>query len=169
VLWEFADHGRPLRITPDEATALAQHDLVVVDEHGFVVGAYPFTLRPTGHRLEMPRSHINAMCSLDAVAVAPVFFTDVVVRSSCAVSNQPITIHQNGDLLVDAHPSSPWLGIGLDGVRGTASASLCRNMVFFAGETEANEWSAEQTARAATFDLTDAIALGTDFFGPLAG
>lgn len=167
ILRSFADSGVPPRPDPADVRALAELDLIVMGPDATVSGAYPFTLEETGHIVAMPRATVNAMCSLDAIAVAPVFFSRVTVSSRCAVSGTPIVITQDGDRLSGSTPEAPWLGIRFQEVCGTASTSLCRDMVFFAGEQEARQWEATVDGEIAIFGLPAGIDLAVAFFGPL--
>jgi Alkylmercury lyase len=167
ILQSFADTGRPPRPEPADVRALAALDLVVMGEDAVVTGAYPFTTEPTGHVVALPSASVNAMCSLDAVAVAPVFWTHTTVTSHCVVTGRPITIVQDGDVLVSTDPAAPWLGIGFREVCGTASTSLCRDMVFFAGEEEAKTWRSGRAGDTSIFSLATGIDLAVAFFGPL--
>lgn len=146
---------------------LAVDDLVVLDD-GAVVGAYPFTLEPTAHRLVLEGTvEVNAMCSLDAVAVAPVFDRDVEIRSSCAVTGVPIRIHQRGSSMLDADPGGLRLGIRWLQPTGCAAHSMCREMVFLSDAETAASWRGPDPDGAGVYDLDEGIEFGERFFGPL--
>lgn len=146
---------------------LAADDLVVLDG-GTVVGAYPFTLEPTPHRLVIEGTvELNAMCSLDAVAVAPVFDREVEIRSSCAITGAPIRIRQRGSSVLDADPGGLRLGIRWLQPTGCAAHSMCREMVFLSDAETAATWRGPDPDGAGVYDLADGIEFGERFFGPL--
>lgn len=99
VLLRFASSGRPtgkdtretaerLGLDADRALeTLAAQDLVHRDEAGEIVVAYPFSGRPTGHRVRFAGGHeVDAMCAIDALGIAPMF--DEVIE---IVSPDPLT------------------------------------------------------------------------------
>ena len=163
-----ADLVEMANIDPDSILErLAADDLVVLDG-GTVVGAYPFTLETTPHRLVIEGEvELNAMCSLDAVAVAPVFGCDVEIRSSCAVTGVPIRILQRGSSVLDADPGGLRLGIRWLEPTGCAAHSMCREMVFLSGAETAAGWRGPDPDAAGIYDLADGIEFGARFFGPL--
>lgn len=168
ILDGFAARGRPPHgLPPAVLETLEQEDLIVTGEGGAVVGAYPFTLEQTPHRVIVGGNELHAMCSLDAVAIAPVFGTDVVIESTCAVSGTSIAIEQRGDEVIAASPADLRVGIRWQEPEGCAAHSMCREMVFLAGPDEAAAWSA--VGDSSVFPLPEAIDFGTRFFRPLMG
>lgn len=146
---------------------LAADDLVVL-AGGTVVGAYPFTLETTPHRLIIDGTvELNAMCSLDAVAVASVFDCEVEIRSNCAITNASIRIHQRGTSVLAADPDGLRLGIRWIQPTDCAAHSMCREMVFLADAETAATWRGPDPDAAGIYDLSDGLDFGERFFGPL--
>jgi hypothetical protein len=166
ILAGFATVGRPPEIDTDDALTLAALDLVVVDERQALVGAYPFSLEPTPHLVRLPRADVWAMCSLDALSVAPVFRTETKIESTCAVTGRPIEIEQRGALLTGADPPTPWVGIHWQQPCDSAARSLCREMVFLSDEETASAWGVGGDSTF-TCDLPSGIEFALEFFGPL--
>ncbi|HSJ28793.1 MAG TPA: alkylmercury lyase family protein [Acidimicrobiia bacterium] len=171
LLW-FAEHHRPPAAAdlpgPDIETVLdrlAADDLIVRSGRE-VVGAYPFTLEPTGHRVRIGSHRLHAMCSLDAVAIAPVFGLTVDIESECAMTGTPVTIRQRGSDVLEVRPVDLMLGVRWSDPTGCAAHSMCRDMVFLAGETTALEWRGDPDA-AGVYTLTEGVEFGARFFGPL--
>jgi len=169
ILSEFARTGRPPRVDPTDARELAASDLVVLGADAVVVGAYPFSVAPTKHLVELPTTHTYAMCSLDALAIAPVFWTRTTIRSSCALKETSIQIEQDGDRLLSADPGSALVGIRWQDPTGHAATSMCRDMVFLAGTEEAEAWRGPDRSSAGVFTIDDAIEFAVGFFAPLLG
>lgn len=176
ILRSFASHGEP----PDPSVIgevsgadpadvremLADADLVVAAD-GRITGAYPFTLESTPHLIEFGDVQVNAMCALDAVAVAPVLGLVVVTSSECVVTGTPIRIRQREDAVETVEPHGLRIGLRWQQPDGCAAHSTCREMVFLSDAAVAEEWRGPEPDSAAIFDLTQAIAVGVGFFGPL--
>lgn len=168
ILSSYADRGRP----PDDALSpagalrrLASDDLIVLEE-GRILGAYPFSSEPTPHSLLVDGNATFAMCSLDAVAVAPVFSKRVIIRSECAVTGNPVTVVQNGDELEHVEPQALRLGVRWQRPDGCAAHSMCREMVFLRDGEVARRWRSPREP-ASVFTLEEGIAFGARFFSPL--
>jgi len=155
----------------DPFAALAQlgsADLVVLDQDGAVVGAYPVTLETTPHRVQLDGRSVHAMCALDALAVGPLFGCVTRIESSCHACGALIAIEQDdeqiapGRSLGDVH-----IGIAWQPTSGCAARSLCREMVFFCCVSHAAAWQAEAPERNAVLSLPQAVLLAKAFFQPL--
>ncbi len=178
ILCEFARSGavpgvdalerlaRPRRL--DELLAsLTAADLIVRTPAGAVVGAYPFTLEHTAHRLILPAATVNAMCAVDALAVAPVFDCAVATASACAVTGAAIEVRQHGRRLMGVSPTQPLVGVGWRKPHSCAAHSLCRDMIFLRDDEVAASWVKSDPQSRALYSLEEAIAIGAAFFAPL--
>jgi mercuric reductase len=181
ILNSFVEQGRPLPIT-EAASHLSQHsveqafqilarnDLIVLDvEQQMIMGAYPLTYEVTPHVIEVNGHAINAMCALDALSVAPMFGVETGIKSSCAISGSPLTIHMQGEQVVTAVDEGDNLYVGIRWQQpcGAAAHSLCRDMVFLLGEEAAEKWQQRSEIEGSVFDLLTAVAIGSAFFRPL--
>ena len=94
ILNRFATDGRPnsaelraaarqLGLEADSALeTLAREDLVHRRAEGEIGVAYPFSGRPTAHRVRFPGGHeVDAMCAIDALGIAPMFGEPIEVSS----------------------------------------------------------------------------------------
>jgi hypothetical protein len=86
IMRRFAADGRPNRaeasaaagrlgVDGEDALAVfAREDLVHLGRDGEIAVAYPFSGRPTAHRVHFRSGHaIHAMCAIDALGIAPMF------------------------------------------------------------------------------------------------
>jgi len=147
---------------------LAAADLVVADaDHARVLGAYPLTTETTDHRLEVDGVPLFAMCAVDALAVAPVTGSRVLIDSRCAVSGTVVRIQQDGDTLDLAEPAGVQVGIAWQDTGGCAAHSLCRDMVFLCDAPTAAQWRDTGDGMRDIYDLSQALALARQFFLPL--
>lgn len=181
VLCTLADQGRP----PTQAeliTVLASKkevraglqtlglaDLIVLDRVGDMpVGAYPLTIEETPHRVTVNGHSIYAMCALDAVSVAPMFATDVVIESVCQVSNISIKIHMHDSQVLKIHPDQEVrIGIRWQMPSSVAAHSMCTQMVFLKNLQTALAWQDGDVENVSIITLQEAIEIGKGFFLPL--
>jgi mercuric reductase len=147
---------------------LAGDDLIVLTpDRAGVAGAYPFTVEPREHRVQVNGHTVHAMCALDALSVAPMFETCTRIDSRCHVSERPIVIVMEGGRVTSAQPGSPWIGIRWQSTSGCAAQSLCMEMVFLYDRATAGAWQQEDPDNIDIFDLPGAVEFGAAFFRPL--
>jgi mercuric reductase len=147
---------------------LGENDLVVLNADGkSVVGAYPVTIEQTPHMIQVGANTIYAMCALDAVSVAPMFDTEVTIKSQCYVTAEPVEIQMRGFDVLHASPADVCVGIRWQMPQGSAAHSMCMQMVFLKDAETARQWQGDQTASITIFSLPDAIAFGAAFFMPI--
>lgn len=178
ILWSLARQGRP----PGDADmadivgagnlsaalqGLAQQDLVVLDKHGTVLGAYPLTTEVTPHRLTLHAHHIHAMCALDALSVGPLFTCEVRIESRCHVTGDAIHIDMQQQNLSSVKPPAPMVGIRWQMPTGAAAHSMCIEMVFLRDRQTARHWHGDAQESISLFSLVEAIDFGAAFFMPL--
>lgn len=86
---ECARHGLSRE---DLVEVLAREDLVHVDGSGAIVVAYPFSGRPTAHRVRLEGREVFAMCAIDALGMAPMLGTPAEVTSTDPVDGQEVSV-----------------------------------------------------------------------------
>lgn len=148
---------------------LGGDDLAVLNaDRSAVVGAYPMTVEDTVHRLEVNGRPVNAMCALDSVSVGPMYDAEVVIESRCAVTGEPIRIHQKGHDILSAEPSADVrVGVRWQQPDGHAAHSMCLEMVFLKDGDTARQWVEDGEGDKTEFTLDEAVAFGAGFFVPL--
>lgn len=153
----------------DSLQRLGSDDLVVLGTDGkHLVGAYPVTIENTAHKIRVNGNTIHAMCALDAVSVAPMFDTEVIIESTCCVSKTSITIHMQGSKILEAQPTEGvMVGIRWQMPSGAAAHSMCMEMVFLKDRQTAETWQNGDTENVSLFTLSEAVAFGKAFFLPL--
>ncbi len=164
------DHGAPPPLAPADVAALTAAALVVADDAGAVSGAYPFTTGNREHVVATPRSSLNCMCSIDALAVSTLFGEAVTIRSRCRASGADIALDQQG-LRVQVQEPVDEVYAAIDWAAAdpgrTCAASLCTEMVFLAGQRTAIDWENACPDSRQVFDLDDAATFAAGFFQPL--
>lgn len=151
----------------DALKQLAEKDLIVLDDDGEAMGAYPVSLEVTQHKVMISGQHdIYAMCALDAMAIAPAFRVSTQIESSCAVSGYFLLITMKNKMVISSdHPD---IRVGVqwqDPEEGCAASSMCREMVFLRDDEMAEQWS--KNKQASVFTLQQAADFGAEFFTPL--
>lgn len=179
ILLSFVEQGRASAVselsrmlgqadTGNLLSRLRDNDLIVLDDGGELVGAYPLTMEKTSHLLTVNGHQIYAMCALDALAVSAMFGLEVIIDSSCRMSGEPIHLRQLGRELLNTAPSADLrLGIHWQVTTGCAAHSLCREMVFLKDLDAASDWQklAPQTRQLCS--IQEAVELAAEFFVPL--
>jgi Alkylmercury lyase len=180
ILRRFATDGRPshadlraaaarLGIDAEHALGtLAREDLVHRGADGEITVAYPFSGRPTTHRVRFPGGHeVDAMCSIDALGIAPMFGEPIDVKSRDPVSGGEIRAHVAPDGTAEWWPKSAVVFAGAIHSEGDdACSGCCPVLNFFATVTNAERWLAEHPGvRGAPISMSDATAAGRAVFG----
>ena len=146
---------------------LADADLLVLDGGGRIVGAYPFTTEATDYRLQLAAVTVNAMCAVDALAVAPVFQCETRIASRCGVTGTPVALRQRGSELLEATPADLRVGVHWREPDTCAAHSLCREMLFLWNDDTAWQWRGQAPAHRSVYPVCEAMLLGQRFFAPL--
>ena len=172
VLRDYARAGHAPSITElGEATGLGaaaarglleqlkERDLVVLDDAGeAILGAYPFTERDTGHRVDLAGTTVSAMCAIDALGIGAMCERDVAIDSTCRACGEAIEIatRDRGAALDRATPEGAVVWVGLRYADACAASSLCTVMTFFCSDAHLDRW------RGANYPDLNGIRLSID-------
>ncbi len=155
----------------DEAVkTLQQKDMVVFDDRGEPVGAYPFTMEKREHRISVNNHLVHSMCALDSLAVSPMYGMELEINSVCHVTGEPVVIRQKGfEVLNASDVQDVYFGINWSAASANSCCadSLCTEMIFLRGESIANNWFDEDTEHRQIFTLGEAVEFAAGFFMPL--
>jgi hypothetical protein len=150
---------------------LQAHDLLGTNPAGDVVlYAYPFTGEQTEHRVQLHGRKLYAVCAIDALGVAGMSRTDVIIESSCRAcgSRIAITTTQAGKSLSHAQPANTvvWYDLAYS---GCAAASCCRSIAFFCSDAQLQRWLSTHDPQPRGYPLTldEALEVGQALFGPV--
>lgn len=184
ILYSYIDIGRTLnkdeimqRISDldagfyDDAIKLLQKkDMVVFDDEGEPIGAYPFTMEKREHKIGVNGHVVCSMCALDSLAVSTMYGVEVEIDSVCRISGDRILIRQNGFNVVNAFEvQSVYFAINWNAASSSSCCanSLCTEMIFIRGESIAKNWFSEDEEHRQIFALEDAVEFAAGFFTPL--
>jgi hypothetical protein len=179
ILRRFATSGRPssaetraaaerLGLAADPALAtLAREDLVHRGSDGEIAVAYPFSGRPTAHRVRLSGRHeVGAMCAIDALGIAPMFGKAIEIESRDPMSGDAIHARVAPDAPLEWTPESAVVVAGAIRSQGDASCGCCPVLNFFASAATAERWLAEHPeARGTSISMREAAAAGRAVFG----
>lgn len=132
-------------------------DAIVPGPEG--IGCYPFSARPTGISATLPGATLEAMCAVDALAIARLAGRRVAIHSHCAVCAAPLRceVADDGSLDHDQADSAHVIWREMEIQRGSCSEHLCRNLLFLCP-------SCDTPANSTRFTLPQATAIGNAFF-----
>jgi len=179
ILRRFRTQGRPSDAEIGEAAKrhgldaehalerLAREDLVHRDRDSQIAVAYPFSGRPTAHRVRFPGGHeVFAMCAIDALGIAPMFREPIEVSSQDPLSGDEIRSRVEPDGDADWWPPSAVVVAGVLDRQGDSCACCCPVLNFFASTENAERWLAEHPeVRGDVITMQEAIVAGRAVFG----
>lgn len=149
---------------------LQKNDMVILDNAGKLVGAYPFTMEKRHYKVSFNNHSVYSMCALDSLAISSMYNIEVKIESRCHITAAAIEIYQQGKTLIKpSNNADIYLGINWNAAsQGTACAnSLCTEMIFLKQKNTALKWLNEQADQRQIFTLDEAIAFAAGFFTPL--
>jgi hypothetical protein len=179
ILRGFASHGRPSRLEVSAAAArigadaesalvrLARNDLVHLDQRGEISVAYPFSGRPTAHKVRFPGGHeAYAMCALDALGIAPMFGQSIQIASRDPYGGEAFEAQLAADGTGAWQPRSAVAVTGALERHTDSCRGCCPVLNFFASRTNAERWLAQRPeVRGQVISVEDVIASGRAVFG----
>ncbi|GAA5156292.1 hypothetical protein GCM10023321_31750 [Pseudonocardia eucalypti] len=186
ILRGFAATGRPPappelgaitagsgRAIGDVLGVLHELDTIRLAPDGQIAVAYPFSARPTRHRVRIgDRSdagalQVYAMCAIDALGISAMLGQDTHIDSVDATSGQPISVTTAaGNASWD--PPGAVVFVGADPCGGPSADCCCDYLNFFTDHTAATAWALTHSHIPGQI-LTQAEAeqLGARLFGHL--
>lgn len=148
---------------------LRSNDMVVFDNNDEPIDAYPFTMEQRDHKVRVNGFMVHSMCTLDALAISPMFEMQTYIESVCAVTGDLVIVDQlNQEVLNNTENSEVYFGLDWSSAKDNCCAtSLCTEMIFLKGKNIAEAWAAERAGSREIFTLQEAIEFSTRFFKPL--
>ncbi len=154
VLRSFAATGRaPEQGVLDEAAApfdarqvvaeLAEDDFLCLDQTGRISAAYPFSAAATPHTIRITGgASAYAMCAIDALGMAEMLHTSVLIRSADPSDGEPVTVTLDRRGAV-WHPATAVVFVGrtADQRAGPSAETCCEHVNFFASRRAAEAWA----------------------------
>jgi hypothetical protein len=154
-----------LRAVPPGVSAIDGHslseltrlDAVVHTDQG--LGCYPFSADPTGIAVMLPAGTVNAMCAIDALAVARVAGAAVQIHAACESCGTEVAcrVEANGALDHDQAGRARVFWRAACATHGSCSQSVCRDIRFLCTQCAA-------PGAGEVYTLPQATAIGNAFF-----
>jgi Alkylmercury lyase len=179
ILRRFASEGRPTSgevraaaerfglDAEDALVTLSREDLLHRGADAAIAVAYPFSGRPTAHRVRFPTGHeVDAMCAIDALGIAPMFGQRIEIESRDPVSGEEIGARVIPDGATEWWPETAVVVAGAIHSQGDACCSCCPVLNFFASPANAERWLSEHPeVRGTAISMHEAAAAGRAVFG----
>ena len=165
---ELRAHARGLGLDAGRTLEkLAREDLVHLGADGEIAVAYPFSGRPTAHRVRFPHGpDAYAMCALDALGVAPMFAEPVEIASRDPLRGEEIMVRVAPNVQAEWSPPAAVLVAGALQREAASCAACCPVLNFFASPASAENWLAQRPqVRGEAVSIRDAIVAGAAVFG----
>ena len=183
ILRHFADTGRPPRLSElqrelqlgsqEDAAAILTRldaaDLIVCEPAtDSITAAYPFSGKPTGHRVEIGDRTLYALCAIDALGIPFMLDAPGVIRSGCFWCHAPIGVHVEGGVVAAHWPASVVVWYPEKDSCGCTATSRCVLINFFCSEDHLGAWRKANLGEEGTaLNLQEAVEAGRMIFGEL--
>lgn len=181
VLRSFAATGRaPEQGVLDEAAGsfdasqvlaeLAEGDFLCLGQAGRISAAYPFSATATPHAVQITGgASVHAMCAIDALGMAAMLHTSVLIRSADPASGEPVTVAVDGGSAVwNPATTVVFAGRTADQCAGPSAATCCDHINFFATYSAAEAWAgAHPEITGAILSQPRALEVAEQIFGQL--
>jgi Alkylmercury lyase len=160
-------HATCLGLDPDHSREkLATEDLVHFDGDGEITVAYPFSGRPTRHRVRIEGHMVFAMCAIDALGIAPMFERAIAIDSSDLLTNAVISIWLQPDGTATWQPNEAVVVTGRACADGAAFQGCCQVLNFFASLDNAERYLSErEDVSGFPITMPQAVEVGRAVFG----
>jgi hypothetical protein len=166
---DLADAASALDLEVEPALERLQRDDLVHHDHatGAILVAYPFSGRPTAHRVRFDGREVYAMCAIDALGIAPMLGEPIEIASRDPLTGADIQVELEPDGRGTWQPQKAVVVSGRTG-SGESCDTCCPVLNFFASTTNADRWlAAHPDVHGTVISLPDAIVAGRAVFGDI--
>jgi hypothetical protein len=144
---------------------LASEDLIHIDVAGELAVAYPFSGRPTAHRVSIDGHLVYAMCAIDALGIASMLGRSIEITSQDPVTAREINVSLEPDGTATWQPNEAVVVTGR-ACEGASFQGCCQVLNFFTSSETAERYLSErQDVRGHVISLPEAIEAGHCVFG----
>jgi DNA-binding transcriptional MerR regulator len=136
---------------------------------GEILAAYPFSARPTRHRLHLLNGQeVYAMCAIDALGVSAMLDQPVIIYSSCAHCGRPVSLEVQGERLGAVYPSSVVIWYQAAEASCVPATAKCPGINFFCQEAHRVAWNkTHPDSKGHQLTVATALERGIKIFGHL--
>ncbi len=146
---------------------LDKADILTV-EGGEIVSAYPFSAKPTRHKVVFPDGHeIYSLCATDALGIHFMLGEDISVRSRCPECEGKMRIDVKDGKIVSSEPESIVEFVSSGDHCGCTAKTFCPYMNFFCSKEHVEKWREKNpaSARGEMYQLHQVLEHGKYIFG----
>lgn len=165
----LTEHAAPFDVG-EVLAELATSDFLCVDQAGDITAAYPFSTRPTRHRVRLAdNAAAFAMCAIDALGMSAMTGRPVAIESADPSTGQPITVNVDGATST-WHPATAvvYVGRAAGECAGPSASLCCEHMNFFTTGGTAAAWAGcHPEIRGGILSQAHALRVGIGIFGQL--
>ena len=169
ILRAFSDGRDPDVAGEDEALrTLVARDLVQLDDAGGVGVAYPFSARPTRHRVRLSDGRVlHAMCAVDALGIPFLAHEAADIEAREPGSGQAVTVHLDpADGAPRWDPAGTVVVAASTGV-GCSDECACPHINFFTSARAAQAYLDQPGLTGTVMSVGEATAAARRLFGGL--
>ncbi|MER6974492.1 alkylmercury lyase family protein [Nocardioides sp. NPDC057767] len=143
-------------------------DAIRLDSRGAVAVAYPFSARPTRHRVRIGDGvTVHAMCGIDALGISAMLHEDVRIDTTDPVTGDPITVTSTAGRTT-WNPPGAVAFVGADAGGGPSADCCCDYINLFTSSATAQAWAAAHPrVPGQVLTKIEAEELATSLFGAL--
>lgn len=183
ILWHFADTGRGPRIpeiqrhlqlaSREDASAMLTRlhavDLIVYDAaKASIAAAYPFSAKPTSHRVEIRNRTLHALCAIDALGIPFMLDAPALIRSECFWCHAAVEVHVEDGEISKHQPANLVAWYPEKKTDGCVATSRCILINFFCSPEDLAAWRAASPGEQGTvLSLREALQAGQIIFGDM--
>ena len=121
---------------------LHDSDAIRLDADGAIVVAYPFSVRPTRHRVRIAdRVEVHAMCGIDALGIPMMLGEDVRIETTDPVTGDAVTVTSTGGRNT-WNPQNAVAFVGAAAFGGPSADCCCDYLNLFTSTATADAWAA---------------------------
>ncbi len=152
--------------------ALHEVDALRLTSDGQISLAYPFSTRPTRHRVTIGHQvRAYAMCAIDALGMSAMLGQDVTIESHDVTTGHPVTVTVHVGRppgQANWNPPEAVVFVGATAIGGPSADCCCDHLNFFADTSSAATWmAAHPHVPGQVLTQIEAEELGVRLFAPL--
>lgn len=134
--------------------------------NGEILGTYPFSARPTAHRLRLlSGQEVYAMCAIDALGVSAMLEQPVMIHSHCVHCGAQILLEVQSERLATIQPPTVVVWYQSANTGCVSAIAKCPGINFFCQTIHRVAWSeAHPDSKGYELTVVTALERGTKIF-----
>lgn len=134
--------GASRRTIEEALRRLHDGDAIRLDTDGAIEVAYPFSARPTRHRVRIAGLvEVHAMCGIDALGIPTMLGKDALIETTDPITGDPVTVTSTAGQ-INWDPPGAVAFVGATARGGPSAECCCDYLNLFIGSPSAEDWAA---------------------------